>query len=104
MPHSSNNVLAIDFVIFGGGVAGLWLLDELHRAGFATLLLEAHELGSGQTIASQGIIHGGLKYTLGGLFSNSAKAIADMPLIWRRCLAGEARPDLSNTRVRSDFC
>ena len=48
--------LPIEVVIFGGGAAGLWLLDELVRAGRSTLLLEAHELGSGQTIASQGII------------------------------------------------
>ena len=54
------NLLDVEVVIFGGGIAGLWLLDELHRAGMTTLLLEAHELGSGQTIASQGIIHGGL--------------------------------------------
>lgn len=96
--------LPIDVVIFGGGAAGLWILDELVRAGHQSLLLEAHDLGSGQTIASQGIIHGGLKYTLSGLFTPSAKAISDMPLIWRRCLAGEAKPDLSGTRLRSDFC
>jgi glycine/D-amino acid oxidase-like deaminating enzyme len=96
--------LAVDVVIFGGGAAGLWTLDELHRAGHSVILLEAGDLGDGQTIASQGIIHGGLKYTLSGLFSPSAKAIADMPLIWRRCLAGEASPDLSHTRLRAQFC
>ena len=47
-----------------------------------------------------------MKYTLSGLFSPSAKAIAEMPLVWRRCLAGEggAKPDLSHTRVRAQFC
>src|SRR5215510_15615387 len=96
--------LSLDVVIFGGGAAGLWLLDELARAGFAALLLEAHELGSGQTIASQGIIHGGLKYTLSGLLTPSARAISQMPTIWRRCLAGEAKPDLSYTRLRAEYC
>jgi glycerol-3-phosphate dehydrogenase len=96
--------LHLDVVIFGGGAAGLWLLDELVRAGYSVLLLEAHELGSGQTIASQGIIHGGLKYTLSGWLTPSARAIRDMPVIWRRCLAGEARPDLSGTRLRAQFC
>lgn len=96
--------LDVDVVIFGGGAAGLWLLDEVVRADRSALLLEAHELGSGQTIASQGIIHGGLKYTLGGLFTSSARAIREMPLIWRRCLAGEAAPDLSNTRLRAEYC
>ena len=94
----------VDVVVFGGGAAGLWLLDELHRAGFGCLLLEAHELGSGQTIASQGIIHGGLKYTLSGLLTPSARAISNMPTVWRRCLAGESQPDLSATRLRAQFC
>jgi glycerol-3-phosphate dehydrogenase len=98
------DAISLDVVIFGGGAAGLWMLDELVRAGHETLLLEAHELGSGQTIASQGIIHGGLKYTLTGLFTPSARAISEMPMIWRRCLAGESRPDLSGTRLRSEFC
>src|SRR5690606_33295549 len=69
--------------------------------------LEAGDLGSGQTIASQGIIHGGLKYTLSGLFTPSARAIREMPTIWRRCLAGEGPPDmprLSGTRLRAEFC
>ena len=44
----------LDVVIFGGGAAGLWLLDELVRAGYEALLLEAGALGAGQTIASQG--------------------------------------------------
>ena len=79
----------LDVVIFGGGGAGLWLLDELVRQGFSALLMEAHGLGSGQTVASQGIIHGGLKYTLSGLLTPSASAIRDMPGVWRACLAGE---------------
>lgn len=94
----------VDIIIFGGGAAGLWLLDELVRAGRQTLLLEAHDLGSGQTITSQGIIHGGLKYTLSGLFTPAARAIREMPVIWRRCLAGEIKPNLSNTRLRAEFC
>ena len=54
------NGMELDVVIFGGGAAGLWLLDVLREAGFGVLLLEADRLGTGQTIASQGIIHGGL--------------------------------------------
>jgi glycerol-3-phosphate dehydrogenase len=96
--------LPLDAIIFGGGAAGLWLLDDLVRAGYSTLLLEANDLGSGQTIASQGLIHGGLKYTLGGLFTPAAKAIAEMPLIWRRSLAGEGTPDLTGTRLRAEYC
>jgi glycerol-3-phosphate dehydrogenase len=102
MPYAGEE--SVDAVIFGGGAAGLWLLDELIRGGVDALLLEANDLGSGQTIASQGIIHGGLKYTLTGLFTPSAKSIRDMPVLWRRCLAGEAKPDLSKTRLRAEFC
>ena len=94
----------LDAVIFGGGAAGLWILDELRRAGYTAVLLESNRLGSGQTIASQGIIHGGVKYTLGGILTPSANAIREMPLIWRRCLAGEREPALLRTRLRAEHC
>ncbi|UCD75580.1 MAG: FAD-dependent oxidoreductase [Phycisphaerales bacterium] len=94
----------VEVLIFGGGAAGLWLLDELIRDGRDALLLEAHELGSGQTIASQGIVHGGLKYTLSGLLTSSARAISEMPLLWRRCLAGEREPNLVEARLRAPYC
>jgi len=93
-----------DAVIFGGGAAGLWLLDELVRRNISAVLLEAERLGSGQTIAAQGIIHGGLKYTLQGLLTGSARTIREMPLIWRDCLVGTRTPDLSGTRIRSQYC
>jgi len=97
-------MIDLDVVIFGGGVAGLWLLDELDALGYRSLLLESHRLGQGQTSAAQGIIHGGLKYTLKGLFTGSADAIKQMPQIWRRCLEGTDRPRLNHTRVRSQHC
>ena len=59
-PHST------DIVVFGGGIAGLWLLNRLRDEGNDAILLEADGLGAAQTLASQGIIHGGLKYALGG--------------------------------------
>lgn len=101
---AETRTVPVDLVIFGGGAAGLWLLDEARRRGIQCRLLEAYQLGSGQTIASQGIIHGGLKYTLSGLLTPSAQAIADMPVTWRRCLAGEQEPDLSAVRLRGDYC
>ncbi|QDT94589.1 FAD-dependent oxidoreductase [Gimesia aquarii] len=94
----------VDLIIFGGGVAGLWTLNEASRRGYRCILLEAFELGSGQTIASQGIIHGGLKYTLQGMMTGSARGIREMPLIWRNALKGEAQPDLSDTEIRSHHC
>lgn len=93
-----------DLIIFGGGIAGLWTLSEASRLGYRCVLLEAFELGSGQTIASQGIIHGGLKYTLQGMMTGSARRIREMPLIWRNALKGEQEPDLSRTAIRSNSC
>ncbi len=96
--------MVLDTVIFGGGVAGLWLLDELTRRGVYAILLETGELGGGQTIASQGILHGGLKYTLQGLLTGSAASIRDMPQTWRECLNGIREPNLSRTRIRTEHC
>ena len=94
----------LDVLIFGGGAAGLWLLDQLSRRGDRVLLLEGGRLGQGQTISSQGIIHGGLKYTLQGLLTPAAREIREMPDIWRQSLAGRCAPDLSHTRVRAETC
>lgn len=96
--------MQVDVLIFGGGVAGLWALDDLVGRGFHAVLLEANGLGSGQTIAAQGIVHGGLKYTLQGLMTRSAMNIREMPGIWRDCLAGTRRPNLGRTRIRSRSC
>ncbi len=68
------------------------------------MLLEAGRLGAGQTVASQGIIHGGLKYTLQGLLTPAAREIREMPDVWRQCLTGRRAPDLRNTRMRGECC
>ncbi|MDB5339143.1 MAG: dependent oxidoreductase [Planctomycetaceae bacterium] len=93
-----------DVLIFGGGCAGLWLLDELRRKGVRALLLESGAVGGTQTTGSQGILHGGTKYVLQGIFSASAGAVRDMPARWRESLAGAVEPDLSQTRFRSRHC
>jgi glycerol-3-phosphate dehydrogenase len=96
--------MRLDAVIFGGGAAGLWLLDRLSRDGHHVVLLEAQALGSGQTIASQGIIHGGMKYSLTGLLTRSAISIREMPGVWRDALLGRTTPNLTRTRLRSECC
>lgn len=96
--------LQVDLVIFGGGIAGLWVLDQVRRAGYSAVLCESGRLGAGQTVASQGIIHGGLKYTLDGLLNPAARAIRDMPDLWRACHAGTRAPDLRGAHLRSAGC
>jgi len=91
-------------IIFGGGIAGLWLCDALRRRGDPVVLLEAEALGTGQTIGSQGILHGGTKYALHGRSTASAAAIRAMPGRWRECLAGQAEPDLRRVAVRAESC
>ena len=91
-------------MVFGGGAAGLWTLDALLRSGRSAVLLEAGELGAGQTVSAQGIIHGGFKYSLRGMLTASAEAIAAMPELWRACEAGERQPSLRGMRIRSHQC
>lgn len=84
-----------DVIVFGGGVAGLWILNALAAKGYDALLMTDRELGAGQTLAAQGVIHGGLKYALGGKLSDSSEALKAMPDRWRDCLAGRGEIDLS---------
>jgi glycerol-3-phosphate dehydrogenase len=99
---SSPTHIELDIAIIGGGVAGLWLANRLHRQGFKLALFEHKALGSDQTMASQGMIHGGMKYTLSAMLTGASEAIADMPQHWRSCLCGEGDVDLRNTRILSD--
>lgn len=94
--------LNVDIVIFGGGIAGLWLLDRLRQAGYQALLLENESLGAGQTRFSQGIIHGGTKYALTGKLTASSESIFAMPQIWRDCLQGKGEVDLSSATLLSE--
>lgn len=94
-------VAAADVAIFGGGIAGLWLLNRLRKAGYSAMLFESGSLGGGQTSKAQGIIHGGMKYALQGVLTNEAQVMADMPGIWRACLEGRGEIDLSAVPVLS---
>jgi glycerol-3-phosphate dehydrogenase len=97
-----SQALSTDILIVGGGIAGLWLNARLRRLGYATLLVENDRLGGGQSVKSQGIIHGGTKYALSGALTGSSEAIADMPRRWREALAGSGELDLTGVRLLSD--
>jgi hypothetical protein len=95
-------ILKTDTLIFGGGVAGLWLLNRLRNEGYSAWLLEHDRLGAGQSIASQGIIHSGLKYVHDGTLGKATTTIADMPEHWRQCLQGRGEVDLQACSLLSD--
>jgi len=94
--------ISTDVLIVGAGVAGLWLNARLQRLGYSTVLVESATLGGGQTLKSQGIIHGGAKYALHGALTGASEAIADMPRRWREALAGQGELDLHGVRLLSE--
>jgi glycerol-3-phosphate dehydrogenase len=96
------SVISTDVLIVGAGVAGLWLNARLRRQGFSTVLVESASLGGGQSVKSQGIIHGGAKYALHGALTGASEAIADMPRRWREALNGDGELDLCGVRMLSD--
>jgi hypothetical protein len=73
----------------------------LTRAGYAAVLFEAEALGGGQTISSQGIIHSGAKYAIGGKKTKNQELLRRMPDLWRGCVDGHTPPDLSAARIAS---
>lgn len=89
-------------VVIGGGIAGLWTLHKLLNTGINAILLEKNTLGGMQTVKSQGIIHGGLKYALNGLLNKDVKAIQDMPKVWRDCILNKGEIDLSSVTPLSE--
>lgn len=95
----------VDVLVVGGGIAGLWVLDALRRVGYGALLVEKGALGVGQTIQSQGIVHGGGKYGLRRARDvEAAQTLAGMPARWLACLEERATPDLSAATIRSRAC
>lgn len=102
MPDPAVSELSVDVAILGGGIAGLWLLNRLLNKGYNAVLFESEALGGQQSVNSQGMIHGGIKYALGGALTGASEAIAAMPEHWRRCLRGEGDVDLRGAIVLSE--
>lgn len=100
--NDTPTIVELDIGIIGGGIAGLWLANRLNALGYRTALFEKKALGSDQTVASQGMIHGGIKYTLSGSLTGASESISDMPDYWKRCLAGNGEVDLTSAKILSD--
>lgn len=92
----------VDVAILGGGIAGLWLLARLKAKGYSALLIESEALGAGQTLASQGIVHGGLKYAIDLNLGQDSAALADMPARWRASLNGTGEIDLRGAKLAAE--
>lgn len=75
-------------VIFGSGISALWFANELKSRGISFILLDHGPFGGLQTLASQGIIHGGLKYALQGALTTAAKNVAEVKGLWDSALMG----------------
>ncbi|MEM1441563.1 MAG: FAD-dependent oxidoreductase [Verrucomicrobiota bacterium] len=99
---SEGRTAQVDVVIVGGGVAALWTANVLKNAGYSIAVLTNSPLGEGQSLAAQGVIHGGLKYAVGGKLTDSSEELADMPGRWLSAMKGEGPVDLSGAELLSD--
>ncbi|MEM9281594.1 MAG: FAD-dependent oxidoreductase, partial [Verrucomicrobiota bacterium] len=94
--------IQVDTVIIGGGVAALWTANLLKKRGYSICLLANAPLGTGQSLAAQGVIHGGIKYAVGGKLNDSSEALAAMPRRWLAAITGDGEIDLSGVELLSD--
>jgi glycine/D-amino acid oxidase-like deaminating enzyme len=90
-----------DILIVGGGIAGLWTANRLQQDGWNVALLESAALGAGQTLASQGIMHSGVKYGIDGSNREIAQQLKTLPPRWMASLAGQGEVDLGGVKVLS---
>lgn len=91
----------VDVAIVGGGVAGLWTRARLEGAGYTTRLYSLQGLGAGQTIASQGILHRGVKYAFSQAAAKASTELDQAFVHWERALAGQGEIDLSSVAMLS---
>lgn len=91
-----------EITIIGGGIAGLCLLSKLKSEGYKNvILLEKNKLGHDQTIASQGIIHSGFKYSFQSEETEITRNISLAPTAWKRLL-DDKKHNLTSTNTLSN--
>jgi glycine/D-amino acid oxidase-like deaminating enzyme len=91
----------VDVLIVGGGVAGLWTRARLELAGYSTRLISVGGLGAGQTVASQGILHRGVKYSFSLAASAASRELELAGAAWDDAMAGRGGPDLTGLAMLS---
>lgn len=93
----------VDVVIIGGGVVGLWSLAVVRARGLSAVLLERDALGAGQTVASQGILHAGVKYDKGRDRPSASTPVLVRALRrWDEARRGEGPVDLRGLAAVSE--
>ena len=60
--NPKSELIKLDVLILGGGIQGLWLLNELLGQRYSAILLEQGHLGGEQTCHSHAYIHQGHLY------------------------------------------
>ena len=90
-------------IIVGSGISALWTADLLDKSGYEVAVLEKDTVANSQTIASQGMIHGGTKYSLDGALTKATISISDMPNIWKEALRGNGKVNLSKSVIHSNY-
>lgn len=94
------DTVAVDCLILGGGLSGLWLLNVLRNAGYSTLMIhDDRELGGLQSLNSAGLVHGG--WRVGVNLLNRREQLQDMPALWENCLRGSGLMDLRGVTILS---
>lgn len=63
------------------------------------MLFEKNALGAGQTLAAQGIIHSGIKYSFDGIVRSHTQTLAAMPKVWMDSISGVGKVDLRRVEI-----
>lgn len=82
--------LAVDVVIVGGGVTGLWLLKELRECGWSAIVVTQGDLGGRQTGHSHVYIHRGHLYRRATTGADADRSLEDLMFasqLWDEWLA-----------------
>ncbi|MDX9912459.1 MAG: FAD-dependent oxidoreductase [Phycisphaerales bacterium] len=91
--------VSCDVVVVGAGVCGLWARHELSRAGLRVVTIERSAMGDGQTVASQGILHRGVKYAVSHSAREASEVLQRVHARWMDAMAGRGGPDLGCVRI-----